>query len=269
MKTKEVVGIATEGLLRGTTNAVLYWLFLLGASVGKSKTSYGAYRMFQEAEEQLREVNYDTFKQALTQLRKKRLISQKRKRTTEDIAVTAAGRKRLGELLPTYQKDRPWDGLLHLVSYDVAEVHHRQRDLLREYLRRIGCGFLQESLWLTPYNPRDLIDDFIDEYHIRGTLLVSRLGHDGAIGDEDIPLLVERVYRLSDLNERYGKFLKETKQGRKTLFQLAVMYQSILADDPQLPFRLLPKDWQGDRAYHVYQSIVSKSSNGRMHNYTR
>lgn len=269
MKTKEVIGIATEGLLRGTTNAVLYWLFLLGASIGKSKTSYGVYQMFQKAEEQLREVNYDTFKQALSRLRKKGLIAQKRKRTIADVAITAAGRRRLAELLPTYHKERPWDGILYLVSYDIAEVHHSRRDLFREYLRRIGCGMLQESLWVTPYNPRDLIDDFVEDYQVRGTVLVSRLGHDGAIGNEDMPSLVHRVFRLADLNGRYRAFLDKAKEGRRTVFQLTIMYQSILADDPQFPFPLLPRDWQGDRAYKVFQSIVSKSTSGRMLNYTR
>lgn len=268
MRGKEVVSVATDGLLRGVTNAVLYWLFILGSSIGKSKTSYGAYQIFREADEALREVNYDTFKQALTNLRKKHLIVQKHKRTTVDIAVTAMGRKRLTELLPTYQKKRPWDGCLYLVSYDIAEVHRRRRDLLREYLRRIGCGPLQESLWITPYNPRDLVDNFIKEYGVKGTILVSRLGRDGAIGDEDIRSLVARVYRLSSLNDRYRNFLYEARKRRKTPFQLAVMYQSILFDDPQLPFTLLPKNWLGDRAHEVFQAIVSKSTSGRMHNCT-
>lgn len=260
----EIVSLATDGLLRVTTNAVLLWLFLLGASIGKSKTSVGAYKMFREAEAQLSEVNYDTFKRALLELRKKQLIAQRRKRSATDIAVTAAGRQRLAEVLPTYQQKRPWDGAIYLVSYDIAEVHHRKRDFLREYLQRISCGMLQESLWMTPYNPRDLVDDFVDMHGVRGTILVSKLGRDGALGDEALPQLLERVYQLSELNRRYRDFLEEVHGGRKTAFQLAVRYYAILADDPQLPFPLLPKDWQGERSYRAFQKLRENQANGRM-----
>ncbi len=258
MRSKEVIGQATEGLLRGTTNAVLFCFYLWGASFGKSKTSVGAYRMFQEAEDALSDVNYDTFKHALTQLRRQRFISQRRKRSPTDIAITAAGRRRLAKLLPTYQEKRPWDGTLYLVSYDVAETHRQKRDMLREYLRRIGCGMLQESLWVTPYNPRDLVDDFINHYGLRGTMLVSKLGRDGALGEEELPNLLDRVYGLSELNRRYSNFLQDVRAGRKTPFQLAIQYYSILADDPQLPFSLVPKDWLGERAYRAFQKQVER-----------
>ena len=264
MKTKEAIVVATEGLLRGTANALLFFFYLYGASFGKSKTSYGGYQMFREAEEALADVNYDTFKQALVRLRKEHLIAQKQKRTWVDVAITAAGRKRLESFLPVYQIKRPWDGLLYLVSYDIPETHHAKRDLLREYLRRIGCGLLQESLWLTPYNPRDLLDDFIREREIKGTILVSKLGKDGAIGNEDVHTLVADVFHLSALNKRYEEFLSKEKTRKKTPFQLAIMYHSILDDDPQLPFGLLPRDWLGDRAHEVFESIVIKSTSGRL-----
>lgn len=247
---------ATEGLVRGAVNGVLWWMYLVGASVGKSPTSAGAYRMFREADKALEEFNYMSFKQVLVALRKQKLIVQKRKKTLLDIEITEAGKKRLGSLLPIYQQKRRWDGYIYLISYDIPEKARKSRDLLREYLCRIGCGLLQESVWLTPYNPQGILDEFMHDHHITGTVLVSKLDKEGTLEDRNFINLLVRVYKLDVINRRYQEFIAETIKKKRTLFQLAVMYQLILRDDPQLPFSLLPRDWMGEKAHSMYQSIV-------------
>ena len=94
---------------------MLWWIFLTGASIGKSKTSRGVYEMFREADEVLGGCNYDHFQQLLHQLRKKGLIAQRRKRTAIELAITAFGKERLKEVLPVYKKNRPWDGFVYLI----------------------------------------------------------------------------------------------------------------------------------------------------------
>lgn len=89
--------------------------------------------------------------------------------------------------------------MLYLVSYDIPTKVNASRDLLRLYLRSIGCGLLQESLWLAPYNPGQLLEEYSREHRIAGTILVSRLGHDGSVGQEKLDALLARVYRLDDL----------------------------------------------------------------------
>ena len=263
MNTRELIFKATDGICRKGVNGLLWWFFLLSPHLGTSKTSYGAYKMFSEADEALKEINYDTFKQLLSELRRMDLIERKGKRGVIEIKITQAGLKRLKSVIPQYEKERPWDGNLYLISYDIAEIHHRYRDEFREYLRLIGCAILQESLWVTPYNPRTLIEKFSSEHELKGTILVSKLGKDGAIGEEDLQTLLDRVYHLTDLNKRYDEFIEEVNKKRKSSFQLSVMYASILQDDPQLPFDLLPKAWLGDSAYSVYKKIIVNQTNGR------
>ncbi|MBU1327354.1 hypothetical protein KKB64_02245 [Patescibacteria group bacterium] len=251
-----LVNLATEGLVRSAVNGVLWWMYLVGASIGKSPTSAGAYRMFREADKALEEFHYETFKQVLVTLRKQKFIVQKQKKTLLDIEITEAGKKRLGSLLPSYQKKRQWDGYIYLISYDIPEKTRNSRDLLREYLRRIGCGLLQESVWLTSYNPQGILDEFMQDHHITGTVLVSKLDKEGTLGDRNFINLLVRVYKLDALNRRYQEFIDEAVKKRRTLFQLAVMYKLILRDDPQLPFSLLPNGWLGEKAHEMYQSIV-------------
>ena len=256
MKTKEFISKATDGLIGSAVNGVLWYLFLVGASFGKSKTSYGMHKAFREADEALNEFNYDTFKHVLSYLRRLKLIEKKKTYTGFEIEVTKLGKERLAQTIPKYMEQRPWDGHLYVISYAIPESRHPSRNTLRDYLKRIGCARLQESLWMTPYNPRVILDEFMEEHGIAGTMLISKLGKDGAIGEEDLPSLLERVYQLKKLNERYKDFLSNLRNRRMNVFQVAVKYQSILKDDSQLPFALLPKDWLGDRAYTEFRNYV-------------
>ncbi|MBU1472929.1 hypothetical protein KKB64_04040 [Patescibacteria group bacterium] len=252
MKTKEIILKATDGLVGSATNGVLWWLYLVGASVGKSNTSFGVYQAFREADQALHEFNYESFKQVLSRLQRNGLIKRKKLYSQLEIEITNIGKKKIEGFLVGYQSKRPWDCYLYLISYDLPEAKRILRDLLRDYLKHIGCALLQESLWLTPYNPRKLLNDFMDNHQISGTILVSKLGKDGTIGDDSLADLLDHVYQLKKLNERYKEFLDQAHLS-KNKFQMAIKYQHVLDDDPQLPFELLPKDWLGDKSYQVMQ----------------
>lgn len=247
----------TDGLVGSAINGVLWWLYITGASFGKSRTSYGAHQAFREADEALREFNYESFKQIIKNLQKENLIKKPGKYSGFEINITQLGKQRIASILSTYQFQRPWDGFMYLISYDIPEQKHVTRNVLRSYLKRVGCALLQESLWLTPYNPRKLIDDFMQVHRIQGTILISRLGRDGAVGQESLGELLERVYNLSSLNARYEEFIHDVSSQHFSTFQLAVKYQRILKDDPQLPFALLPKWWLGDEAQKQYEKWMS------------
>ncbi len=56
-KTKEFVLKATDGLIGSAVNAVLWFIYLQGASIGVSRSSYGAHQMFRGAHDALEEFN--------------------------------------------------------------------------------------------------------------------------------------------------------------------------------------------------------------------
>lgn len=96
-------------------------------------------------------------------------------------------------------------------------------------------------------------------HHIVGSILVSDIGKDGSVGDEKIEDLLIRVYHLDNLNNRYKEFIGSCQKGAKVGVNLYFSYLSILRDDPQLPFPLLPKWWKGDVAYNLFNKrIVNK-----------
>ncbi len=140
---------------------------------------------------------------------------------------------------------------MHLVTYDIPETQADERSALRDFIRKIGASHLQDSVWLTPYNPIDTLRSFIADHHLAGTIIVSDLGRDGAIGEEDLKSLVVRLWRLDLLNDRYDEWLSEAKRTKRLDGWMTISYLSILKDDPQLPFPLLPSWWKGDDAYSL------------------
>lgn len=252
---------ASEGLVATATDLVLFLTILPFALPGANTHGEVSKRVEDVTNLISKDLNYRTIKNTIKKLIDAGLVVKHTKRSALEIAITKLGRERIDAIIPHYHEDRPWDGHLYLVSYDVPAKPKTKRDKLREYLRRIGAVLLQESLWLTPYNPRDIVDDFVTENEIGGSLLVSKLGTDGAIGKEKLPDLIRRVYGLDALNERYEDFLDTWEGKRKlgSLFSIATDFLSILKNDPQLPFPLLPSDFLGEKAYRLYQALTTNS----------
>lgn len=245
---------ATEGVLSRVTDFTLFLIFYGIESAGAKRLGQLGYASGQ-AGNLLADINYKSIKRSLFELQRKGLINTIQTNLKE-IDITASGRKRLDSILPQYQKKRPWDKKIYLVTYDIPVTHNRARDAFREFLKKIGCGLLQESIWVTPYNPTRLVREFVEERKLEGTVLVSVLGKDGSIGGMSLNELIEAVYKLSELNDRYDVFLYECKSREKSKAELAISYMSVLEDDPQLPFELLPDWWLGDEAYKEFSKIL-------------
>ncbi len=254
MTLKELLKRVGEGVLSSSVDVMLWNVAFWGTVSLPQGTSGQVWRAQVEADRFLSEVNYDSLKQAINNAKRRGFVTRKERHAAPEI--TQAGRKRLKELLPQYDTKRVWDKRMHLVTYDIPETQHDDRNLLREYLRRIGCASLQESVWMTPYNPVDTLRMYVEEKNLAGTVLVSDMGQGGSIGEEDLQALVVRVYRLEELNQRYEEWLEEAAVAGAMDHWMVIAYLSILADDPQLPFAILPRWWKGEESYRKVQHVL-------------
>lgn len=253
-----MVSQLAEGLFSHSVDFGL-WLTIYFAEMSMPQPQSGQlWRARIEADRFVNKVNYDVIKNAIQTARKRGWVKVVRRKSVPEI--TEAGRKRLSAIVPRYDRARVWDDRMHLVTYDIPENRRQDRGLLRSYLTRIGCGRLQESVWMSPYDPIDILRSFIDERNLTGTIIVSDLGKDGSIGDEDLRSMVVRIYKLEVLNKRYETWLEEVGKHQVDHLQI-VQYLAILKDDPQLPFALLPSWWKGDIAYQQVKTKLEKVVN--------
>ncbi len=250
---------ATDGLVGSATNLTLFAFYVFSFSSGV-RTMGDAHRMAEEVNRMFDSVNYQTIKRAIYQLTKQGLVARPKKYDRLTLAITKLGKQRIEEMIPTYKTDRPWDGYIYLISYDIPKTANRSRDILRDYIRRTGGALLQESLWINPYNPTMILEEFVRDHDIPGTVLVSKLGRDGTIGQETLPDLILRVYKLKELAERYDAFLATYRRHiGVSVTKITLDYLSILKDDPQLPFPILPNDFPAEAAFARYQNLIKRT----------
>jgi DNA-binding transcriptional regulator PaaX len=255
MSKKSIAKKITYGVFATLVDLLLYQIYICSTSVGKSG-SKGVYQAFSEADKMLEEFNHHTIAVAFHRLRKNGLLSYGKRKGLNNLEITDFGKERLRQITPHYLKKRPWDGKIYLITYDIPENARTKRNCFRRFIQSLHCRLFQESIWLTPYNPRQLIREFVNRNNIPGMIIVSDIGADGGIGEGSLEDLIVRLYCLEELNDRYGEFIKKTEQNQRSDKYLIFEYLSILKDDPQLPFTLLPRGWLGERAYQKYTRLT-------------
>ncbi len=256
---KEVAKAVTklsESLLSKMVDLVLVSLFynleFMTEAGGK------AWQAAENSSADLAFVNYQTIKNSLVHLKRKGLIQSVKEAITQP-QITEEGKKKLESIIPIYDEKRVWDGRVYLITYDLPIKKNKERNYLRVFLKKIGCGLLQESVWLTPFNPKKLLEEFVREKNLESDLiLISSLGKDGTIGEMELTNLMEQVYHLSEINFKYREFIIDAEKNKFSKDQTVFHYLSILKDDPQIPFALLPKDWVGEEAYLLFREITTR-----------
>lgn len=256
---KEAVEDFSFGVISTAINLTLS-LAVFGTITMTSGRSPAAVSRASELAANITGVNKEILKRAFWKSRNLGLLRRKRTRGKEHWIATQQGLKRLAAQIPTYQTERPWDGKIYLVTYDVPREKSRSRDKLREQLVRIGARRFQHSVYLILWDPTDVIKKFISEHDLSGLVIVSDTGTDGSIGEIDLDHLIWETFALEDLNQSYEAFIQQTKKKNRNPLQLGFHYLSILADDPQLPFELLGPTWKGDKAYRVFKKLFQNQT---------
>lgn len=242
---KKEINKLTFGLFDTLIDVSLFSFYLWTQSYRIKTGKTGPIQAVSKAINAVKATHVNSFKRAIYQATTKGYLERK-----EDyLKITKLGIDRLKRTMPLYEEKRPWDGKLYLVTYDIPEEKKYLRDYLRNRLRQLGCGMLQQSVWLTPYNPKTIIADFVKKHRLVGLVLVSELKEGSGIGGKDVQAVVEKVYELNGINNEYEDFIHEIDEGKIKGIELVIKYLSILKKDPQLPFELLPEYWSGDHAY--------------------
>lgn len=248
---KEIIAL-TEGVFSYVVDVSL-WITAYSLELTVPRSTGNIWKAQMEADRLLQHINYDVLKEALKRARARGWIKKTHRRNALP-EITKEGRERLASLVPKYREKRTWDERMYLVTYDIPETHRKQRNILRESLLQIGCGRLQDSVWITPYDPADVLRELIQQNNLQGTVILSTIGKDGSIGDENLHELIIRIYHLDEINDRYKKWIDEVKTSKIIDHWMVLKYVAILQDDPQLPFSLLPLWWQGDSTYQLVKS---------------
>lgn len=103
-KLKKKILRITEGLLSTATDVVLWEIYFgLGVAMG-GRNSRDVYQAATDADEAISQLNYESFKRAFYQIKRRGLVSIAKEAYFEP-KITKAGKKRIESLIPTYVRN--------------------------------------------------------------------------------------------------------------------------------------------------------------------
>ncbi|MBW3662092.1 MAG: 1,2-phenylacetyl-CoA epoxidase subunit A [Actinobacteria bacterium] len=198
-------------------------------------------------------------RQALRRLVAQDLVEPHKHGRRAAYRLTRAGRRRFEDAADRIYLRRPlrWDGRWRILTYSFAEEQRAARDALRRELEWLGYGALGTGLWICPWDLGARLEDALAKHGVSGQVeqFTSEL-------EGDDRGLAARAYDLSELRqahhdytERFSGWIGDEVEGAEALRRRIILvheWRKFLFMDPGLPPELLPDDWAGDRAAHVF-----------------
>ena len=86
------------------------------------------------------------------------------------IELSSKGKDRVSLILAKeyeYQYPEKWDGKWRIVIFDIPDKKKKNREIFREKLKEIGCFQLQESVFVFPFDFKEIVDYFKSVFMIR------------------------------------------------------------------------------------------------------
>lgn len=199
----------------------------------------------------------ETLHSVICRLAKERWLRKKRLGSGVAVSLTKKGWEFLAEKFPLTRRGLKWDGRWRVVIFDINEKERRQRAVLRQYLKFLGFGQLQESVWLSPFPVEEELRRFLAGKSISGEVLLLK----AEISFGDIKELAARVWSLRKLGNAYQRLIGEWWENKVTSDSgFAAKWESeylrLLLDDPFLPKEFLPYGWAGEKARKIYETEV-------------
>jgi len=245
---KQIIKIS-EGLLSSLTNLILVFVncgyeFITDPKTARS-LGYGLYKI----DKRMEKINYLTIKRAIKNAREKGWIK-------EDLRISREGKRRLENIFLKYSPPGQWDGSWYLVSFDIPEKLHGKRDILRENLKTLGFGKLQNSVWISAYNLLGDVQKIVKNYSLGPYVILAISSKVGQMNSKN---LAEKIWKLSEIQNKYKRFIDDFKNKQSfSVPKLYFKYHNILRGDPFLPKQLLPETWKGKEAYKLYLRLTNK-----------
>lgn len=146
-------------------------LLLGGLALSLSGSPNSFFKVLRAIGEEWEEINRQALKRAIRSLYQSQLVDAKDHRDgTTTLVLSKAGRQRaLTYQLDTMtvKKQKQWDGVWRVVSFDIPEYQKRARNALRTHLKQLGFRELQKSVFIFPYPCADEVDFLIEFFQLR------------------------------------------------------------------------------------------------------
>ncbi|OYN90048.1 PaaX family transcriptional regulator C-terminal domain-containing protein [Parenemella sanctibonifatiensis] len=157
------------------------------------------------------------------------------------------------------QAEDAWDGLLHQITYDVAEVHRPVRERLRHRAFAHLYGMVRPGVLVSPVDKSAALTDLMDEVAEVGLIVTGWVRY----SLEDARQVAAAAWDLASFAKDYRSLAAAAEaiiQSSTTgvailneIYDLTLRRVRLHRFDPQLPTELLPTDWPAAAALAAYE----------------
>ena len=199
------------------------------------------------------------------------------------LRITSDGKKEIKRDFPMLSlQNKKWDKRWRIVMFDVAEANKQMRERLRDKLKELGFGMLQESVFISPHDLLRDFSEFAEGAGLKNYLYVLET-HKLIVGNDCE--FANKIWKLDELNDEYEDIVDEVKQGtskiensymtvnsgrgkksdskrekmheqmRKVMVNIRTKWLRTIVMDPFLPKMFLPKPWYGDEAEKLVRGL--------------
>lgn len=130
------------------------------------------------------------------------------------LRLTSAGKEHIQREFPIMSFLKTWNKKWIIVIFDIEETSRKQRNNLRNMLKNIGFGMLQQSVWITPLPIGQDVKESISHKGFSDNAFVLEISH-VLLGDPKI--LASRVWNLDKLEEEYLSLKNEKGENAESI----------------------------------------------------
>lgn len=174
--------------------------------------------------------------------------------------ITSAGRayiKSINSKPARYEQQ--WDHTWDVVMLEVPEQERKKRDAFRNAILQLGYGLLYNSVYISPWNYRQEVTDYVESLQLTGNVSILR----GEFAEGTItPAKAWDIWQLDKLEALYldksawitREFAPLADEAIRTgealplfllFLQIGEEMSGLIMADPSLPDELLPDGWPG------------------------
>lgn len=162
-----------------------------------------------------------------------------------------------------------WDGYWTVVSFSIPEKDRDVRRLLRNGLRDLKFGLLNDAIWVSPHHRSEQATALLDQLNVADASvmrakILDRPGREQSYVDVFDLRQLELDYHA--FIDRYEPMIDKVAAGQIAPSDALVLRTEVMSEwlqfrqvDPSLPAPLLPADWPRTRArevaYRIYDEL--------------
>ena len=175
--------------------------------------------------------------------------------------ITPKGEKEIDRTLSSLKEKDKWDGRWRLVIFDIPETQRDVRDRLRRALKRLGMGILQASVWITPNDIKNEVQEIETKLGLESKLKYFEISRNNNLDQK----IITKSWDLNELTDQYRKFnfiaerilktIAKDPNPRFTAKKLIFEYALILKKDPILVAEFRKQDELRHQAQILYQKL--------------